>query len=219
MIDVEMLKKYKELLDNNIITQEEFEKKKEELLAGDTVAVQEEIITEKSEGTKVPKKQINKKFVKMLIIIAVIIGILFGGVSGVKNIIKNNQQTQRATALEEEIKPIMNEYGLYTYEVRYVEDEYDYEIFAVGFESLTKGEGLALLKKLDRVSIDDPCGIDDEIDFGTMAHVHPGLDVEYSYWRVSSSIVSLNKMYGGNYKTPGIYCNEYGMKCIYECEN
>ena len=219
MVDVEMLKKYKELLDNNIITQEEFEKKKEELLAADATVIQEEIAVAQNEPTKAPKKQINKKLVKRLIIIAVIIGILLGGVFGVKAMVKNNQQTQRATALEEEIKPIMNKYGLYTYEVRYVEDAYDYEIFAVGFESLTKGEGLALLKKLDSVSIDDPCGIDDEIDFGTMTRVHPGLDVEYSYWRVSSSIVSLNKMYGGNYKTPGIYCNEYGMKCIYECEN
>ena len=217
MIDVEMLKKYKELLDNNIITQEEYEKKKEELLADDTVTVQEEIITEKSEGTKVPKKQINKKFVKMLIIIAVIIGILFGGVSGMKTIIKNNQQSQRAAALEEEIRPIMNAYGLYTYEVRYV--DYNYEVFAEGFESLTKGEGLAILKKLDGVSIDDPCGSDDEIDFGVMTSVHPGLDVEYSYWRVSSAIVRMNEMYGGNYKTPGIYCNQYGTKCIFEYDN
>ena len=56
MIDVEMLKKYKELLDNNIITQEEFEKKKEELLADDTLVVQEGISAEKKQSGHETKK-------------------------------------------------------------------------------------------------------------------------------------------------------------------
>ena len=46
---VEDLKKYKELLDSGIITQEEFDKKKSELLAGD--------ITESSAETKPEDKQ------------------------------------------------------------------------------------------------------------------------------------------------------------------
>ena len=123
--------------------------------------------------------------------------------------------TKRAAAVEEEIRPIMAKYGLDTYTVKPV--GYGYDVYAPGFDSLTNGEALKCLKALDSVSIDDPCG-DGEIDFG-MTAVHPGLDVEYSYWRVSSGTVAANKMFGGNYKVPGIYWNFNGNECIYECDN
>ena len=110
----------------------------------------------------------------------------------------------------------MDDYGLSVYTVKYY--DYSYDVFAEGFGSLTNGQALSCLKELDRVSVDDPCG-EGEIDFGIMTNVHPGLDVEYSYWRVSSSTVKLNEIYGGNYKKAGIYCNQYGSTCVYECEN
>ena len=44
-------------------------------------------------------------------------------------------------------------------------------------------------------------------------------NAEYSYWRVSSGTVIVNKAYGGNYEVPGIYCNLNGIECIYECDN
>ena len=144
-------------------------------------------------------------------IVAILAIIFFAG----QKIVEKNQQSKRAAALETAIASIMDDYGLSVYTVKYV--DYSYDVFAEGFESLTNGQALSCLKELDRVSVDDPCG-DGEIDFG-MTDVHPGLDVEYSYWRVSSSTVLMNEMYGGNYKTPGIYCNQYGTTCVYECEN
>ena len=133
-----------------------------------------------------------------------------------QKIIENNQYEQREEALEMEIASIMDDYGLITYIVQHV--DYSYEIFAEGFENLTNGEALSCLKELDGVSTDDPCG-DGEIDFGVFAQVHPGLDVEYSYWRVSSWLASYRKNNGGNGTVPGIYCNQYGNECVYECEN
>lgn len=215
MSGVEELKKYKELLDGGIITQEEFEKKKSEVLSG---GIQKESPTDEigdSDG-KAQKKTLNKAVLKKALIavgvLAVLVIVVFVG----KNIAENNQNSKRAAALETEIASIMDDYGLNTYKVKYV--DHSYEVYAVGFENLTNGKALSCLERLDAVSINDPCG-DGKIDFGIMTHVHPGLDVEYSYWRVDSFTVALNETYGGNYKTAGIYCNQFGNTCIYECEN
>lgn len=213
MVCAEELKKLKELLDNNIITQEDFEEKKKQLLSGSELS---ENTADAGPKSRKPKKKISKALTRKIMIAASVIVLLLVGYSGATKIIEHNQVTKRAAALEEEIRPIMAEYGLDTYTVKRV--DYEYEVFASGFESLTNGEALKCLKALDRVSIDDPCG-DGEIDFGLMTAVHPGLDVEYSYWRVSSGTVIANKAYGGNYEVPGIYCNLNGMECIYECDN
>lgn len=215
MDNAEKLKKYKELLDSNIITQEEFEKKKNEVLNGDVLDSCEDNSTAKKIISKISKLLLNQKLAKKIAIVIGIIAILVAGGFGIKHTVEKNQQSKREAALEAEIQTIMNRYGIYSYAVKYV--DYSYDVFAVGFESLTNGEALKCLKELDNVSIDDPCG-DGKIDFG-MTDVHPGLDVDYSYWRVSSTTVMLNEMYGGNYKTPGIYCNQYGLECIYACEN
>lgn len=149
-------------------------------------------------------------------IIACIIALLAAGALCAKPIINHFQQNARTAALEEAIKPIMMQYWLSTYAVKYIDDRY--EVYAEGLESLTVNNLLACLVKLDSVSIDDPCG-DDEIDFG-LAHIHPGLDVEYSYWRISSSVAALNNKLGlPLYETPGIYCDRYGIACFVACEN
>lgn len=144
-------------------------------------------------------------------IIAILVTAIFSGYK----IVEKNHQIKRAAALETAIESIMDDYGLSSYTVKYV--DYSYDVFAVGFESLTNGQALSCLEELDEVSVDDPYG-DGMIDFG-ITNVHPGLDVEYSYWRVSSSTVSLNKMYGRGYEKAGVYCNQYGITCVYECEN
>ena len=213
----EELKKYKELLDDGIITQDEFDKKKRELLAGD--------INEPSAATKSGDKQSDMKqkkvhnqkglLKKIVIVFCIIAVVAMGWVAG-KRIVENIQHTKRAAALEAGIASIMAEYGLDTYTVKYV--DYEYDVYAEGFESLTNGEALACLKALDGVSVDDPCG-DGEIEF-FMTNVHPGLDVDYSYWRVSSGLVYVNQTHGGGYTTPGIYCNRYGNNtCVYACES
>ena len=215
MSGVEELKKFKELLDAGIITEEDFEKKKKEVLSG---SVQQEInvVESKEKNEKAQKKPINKAVLKKILIGVGIVAILAIAFFAGQKIVEKNQQSKRAEALETAIASIMDDYGLSVYTVKYY--DYSYDVFAEGFGSLTNGQALSCLKELDRVSVDDPCG-DGEIDFGIMTSVHPGLDVEYSYWRVSSSTVMLNEMYGGNYKKAGIYCNQYGSTCVYECEN
>ena len=217
MSGVEELKKFKELLDAGIITEEVFEKKKKEILSG---GIQREISVVESKETneKAQKKPINKAVLKKILIgvgiIAILAIIFFGG----QKIVEKNQQAKRAAALETAIASIMDDYGLSVYTVKYV--DYSYDVFAEGFGKLTAGQALSCLKELDRVSIDDPCG-DGEIDFGT-TNVHPGLDVAYSYWRVSSATIMVNEMYGSygsKYEKAGIYCNQYGTICVYECEN
>ena len=215
MSSVEELKKFKELLDAGAITEEDFEKKKKEVLSG---GVQQEIteVEFKEKNERVQKKPINKAVLKKILIGAgVIVALVILFLAGQK-IVEKNQQSKRAAALETAIADIMEDYGLSVYTVKYV--DYSYDVFAEGFGNLTNGKALSCLKELDRVSIDDPCG-DGKIDFGTMTNVHPGLDVEYSYWRVSSATVLVNEMYGGNYKKAGIYCDQYGLTCVYECDN
>lgn len=215
MSGVEELKKFKELLDAGIITEEDFEKKKKEVLSG---SVQQEInvVESKEKNEKAQKKPINKAVLKKILIGVGIVAILAIAFFAGQKIVEKNQQSKRAEALETAIASIMDDYGLSVYTVKYY--DYSYDVFAEGFGSLTNGQALSCSKELDRVSVDDPCG-EGEIDFGIMTNVHPGLDVEYSYWRVSSSTVKLNEIYGGNYKKAGIYCNQYGSTCVYECEN
>ncbi len=118
--------------------------------------------------------------------------------------------------METEISPIMEKYGLELYSVKYDDC---YEVYAVGFESLTNGQALSCLKELDNVSVEDPCS-DREIDFGLYTRVHPGLDVEYYYFRVSSWLATYRKTSGiSNETIPGLYCDQYGITCIYECES
>lgn len=215
---VDELKKYKELLDGGIITQDEFDKKKSELLAEDKNESSVEIKKEdKQSDTKQKKVHNIKGLIKKIVIVTCIIATVAIGVFAGKKIVENIQHTKRAAALEAGITSIMAEYGLDTYTVKYL--DYDYDVYAEGFESLTNAEALACLKALDGVSVDDPCG-DGEIEFSaSFTRVHPGLDVEYSYWRVSSGLVYVNRTYGGGYSTPGIYCNRYGNTCVYACEN
>lgn len=216
MSGVEELKKFKELLDAGIITEEDFEKKKKEVLFG---GVQQEInvVESKEKNEKAQKKPINKAVLKKILIGVGIVAILAIAFFAGQKIVEKNQQSKRAAAFETAIAPIMDDYGLSVYTVKYC--DYRYDVFAEGFESLTNGQALSCLKKLDGVSVDDPCG-DGKIDLrSVMTHVHPGLDVEYSYWRVSSSTVKLNKREGGGYEKAGIYCNQYGSTCVYECEN
>lgn len=218
MNGVEEIKKFKELLDAGIITEEEFEKKKKEVLSGsvrqESAAVTLEVELE-AKDKKVQKAPMNKAALKKILIGVGIIATLAVAIFAGQKIVEKSQQSKRAAALETAIASIMDDYGLSGYTVKYV--DYGYDVFAPGFESLTNGEALSCLKELDSVSVDDPCG-DGEIDFGR-TEVHPGLDVWYSYWRVSSTTVLLNEMHGGGYKTPGIYCNQYETRCVYACES
>lgn len=199
-----------------MIFKEEFNKGKNELPSDVTPNSTDTSVTSDNTTNSKQKPQVDTILKKRLAIIACIVALLAAGALCAKPIINHFQQNTRTAALEEAIKPIMMQYGLSTYAVKYIDDRY--EVYAEGLESLTVNNLLACLVKLDSVSIDDPCG-DDEIDFG-LAHIHPGLDVEYSYWRISSSVAALNNKLGlPLYETPGIYCDRYGIACFVACEN
>lgn len=219
MNSVEEIKKFKKLLDAGIITAEDFEKKKKELLSGsvqqESAAVELEEVVELEDNKKAQKNPINNAVLKKILIGVGIIAILVIAFFVGKKIVEKSQQSKRAAALETAIESIMEDYGLSVYDVKFV--DYSYHVFAEGFEQLTNGQALSCLEELDRVSVDDPCG-NGEIDFKT-TQVHPGLDVEYSYYRVSSYTVWLCEMYGGNRTKAGVYCDQYGDNCVYECEN
>lgn len=211
----EEIKKFKGLLDAGIITEEDFEKKKAELLAGDDCQESEAVeIGEQSEEPQ--EKPTNKVTPKKIVIGVVIIAILAIAFFAGQKIVEKNQQSKRAEALEMAIEPIMHDHGIYFYHVYYI--DHRYEIFADGFEDRTFAQALKLLKELNSVSIDDPCG-DRTISFG-LATVHPGLDTEYYadyyYWCVPTYLAGDHI-----YETPGIYCSLYenGRTCVYECDN
>ena len=211
MNKVEKLKKYKELFDNEIITKEEFDKEKEDILAGQelNLSIEDDKLIKKINF--INNKELKKIIIVILIMLLLLIAILIG-----YKIIINYQYSTRSSALESEIQDLMEEYGITTYSVKY--NDYTYDIYAENFELLTKGNALELLNKLENVSVNDPYG-DGEIDFGTMVHIHPGIGVKYSYWRVSSWQAKVNESFGGKYTIPGVYCDKDEVKCIYEAES
>jgi hypothetical protein len=224
MDNIQKLRELKELLDEGILTQDEFNQKKREVLEGSSdeqsKLKENESFTERKtlddEKISALKSKLSSKRIKEIGVLVCIIAVLaIVGFCG-NSILNNYKQSKRAAALEAGIESIMTEYGISTYTVKYKNSDYD--VYAEGFESLTNGDALELLKALDGVSVDDPFGNGD-LEF-YMTNVHPGINVEYSYWRVSSSTVSVNKMYGGGYSTPGIYCNRSGSnECVYKCKN
>lgn len=220
MGNADTLKKYKELLDHNIITQEEFERKKQEILALGAPDAETEKTVSKQTPFPIFKHKISKKMMRTIVIIIAILAVLAVGISVVTAVIEKNQQQARAAALEKEIKPIMHKYSLSSYKVEYVDGSY--EVYANNFELfLTKGEALKLLKELDNTSADDPCG-DGKIYFGSKykrrTYVHPSFNLDYAYYRVTSSDSWVAGSVGTSL-TPGLYCNKNGVECIYATSN
>lgn len=211
MNNIEELKNYKTLLDQGIISQNEFEIKKTELLNSNLSNSTE---TNKNNTNKNSKFKINKKAIKIILILIITIYILNIFRIGITNIIIYNQGQQRAKALQTEIQPIMYSYGLKEYTVKAINDSptfnacisyYVYEVFAENFESLTKIDAYYLLEELDEVSVSDPCKSNTDINLKGV--VHPGKNIKYYYWSISpSDIFGKGEKY--LYKTPGIYCNK-----------
>lgn len=199
MDKIERLTKYKKLLEENVITKEEFDLKIAEILNSDGSSLSDNAIkTDKNTNKKL------KKIAKIVTISILGISFLFGGIYVGGEIVTYKNHIKIAAEYEDKLQNIMKKYDLYPYEVKY--EPHDYDVYAEGFETLTKGKALECLEEIDDV-------------MGDHTHVHPGLDVEYSYWRVSNVTVLVNKEYGGNYKKAGIYCDLIGSECIYEHGN
>ena len=219
MSSVEELKKYKELLDAGIITEEDFEKKKNEVLSGGTQ--QESSETEVKAKRKIFKKTINKALLKKILIGVVILVVIAIAILAGREIIKKNKESKRASAVEKAIASIMDEYGLSPYKVKCENFGHDicaYHVYTEGMDNLTNGQALSCLTEIDNTSVKDPCG-DGGINVDSV-RMHPGLDVEYYYWRVTTNEALASQIVGDTTDTkPGIYCNQYGRTCVYECGN
>lgn len=163
-----------------------------------------------------------KPYFKKILIAVLVVAILASSIIGVVEIVKHNQEVARASArtsaLEEAIEPIMGKYGLYSYSVGALFDDY-FPIYAYEFESLTYEEALECLEELDNISIDDPCETGNELSFDS-AHVFPRRDADYCYWRESSWEAYVRSVAGLPVKEPGLYCDQYGSdECIFPCAN
>lgn len=208
MDKIEELKKFKELLDTGVITEDEFNKKKAELLSIPET-------TSKSEKPKKEKKPINPKTKKAIVIALIALVVIAGALFGIKAAVNNAKTSKRNDAVVAHIQPIMSKYGISDYSVKGIHDGYNFfEVYAEGFENLSNGKAMDLLIELDSVSdLDDPCG-GDKISFSSV-NVYPGKDADYYYYRISTAWVRTGI---SNYKYPGIY-SSYGMQCVYQCDN
>lgn len=207
MDNIEELKKYKELLDSGVITEEEFNQKKKELLALDTAPI--------SKGkTKKEKKPVSPKKKKAILAAAAAVVVVIAAVFGIKTAVNASQTAKRNAAVIEHIEPIMTEYGITDYTVGDIDDGFNisFDVYAEGFEDLTNGEAMELLKALGSVDdLDDPCG-GERISLPSV-DIYPGKDAGYYYYRVSTAQLLVS-----NYKKAGIY-SSYGPQCVYECDN
>lgn len=166
MSTADELKKYKELLDQGVLTQTEFDQKKRELLGAQPIS------TKPSQPAKPKKKGAGKKI--LLVLLALVVAA--AAVLGIRAWGRHTREQKRIAAVDEKVGPILAAYGLN-----------DYEIFDVGvfteircpaFEEMSSGEQLVLLKELnDLDDIPDPVEEDREIE----------LDANYIYVDKSSA--------------------------------
>lgn len=213
--NIEELKGLKELLDQGAITEEEYDVKKQQLLAldGNASAGQGDVQETKIQKKRKPMKKETRKKIIIAICAAVIVIV---GAFIVKSIISASHTKARNEALIEAIEPIMSSYDIADYSVGDIRDDgYNFfEVYAEGFEDLSKKDAMKMLIDLDKVGdIDDPLGGKD-ISLSSV-NIYPGKDADYYYYRVTSAWVKAGK---SNYTKPGIYTSN-GMKCVYPCDN
>lgn len=209
MSNAEKLKHLKELFDAGVISEEEFNSQKTELL----------FPAESTAPSQKPKKKLNLKVIKGIVFSLIGVFIILASISGIKTAHNTAQTNKRNEAVIAHIKPIMTKYGITDYTVNDMNEGYNFfSVYAEGFEQLAKKDAMSLLIELDRISdLDDPCG-GEKMSFSSV-NIYPGKDVDYYYYRITTAWVEYGLMTGiNNYKKPGIY-SSYGGKCVYECDN
>ena len=199
MSTADELKKYKELLDQGVLTQTEFDQKKRELLGAQPIS------TKPSQPAKPNKKGAGKK--SLLVLLALVVAA--AAVLGIRAWGRHTREQKRIAAVDEKVGPILAAYGLN-----------DYEIFDVGvfteircpaFEEMSSGEQLVLLKELnDLDDIPDPVEEDREIELDAN-HIYVDKSSAYYYY-ISESTYNTRKTmrdvmgYSNvNVEVPGLY--------------
>ena len=198
--------KYKEMLDDGIISEDEFSNVKEKLLMGpqtDTPPASKSCETAMESKSNRKRKNDNKKLFFVLGGIFLIIAIIFG--------IGKTQDFAEASrakkAVSEKVAPIMADYGIESFKIKDLGS-----IECEEYENLSKKDKFELLYKLDRIdSVTTSKG--ETVDLSNFdIYVSPS----GYYYRVTT----LQVAYMGNYSTAGLYyIDGGGPRCVYEIEN
>ncbi len=173
------------------------------------------------------KKSFNffERYRRVILIGIILLLVLVVSFSVIKVVKKRNEQIKtekRSAAVAMLIEPIMNQYGLSDFIVGDIDEglNVSFDVFADGFEQLSNGDALALLKELDRArETDDPCGGKkiqiSSVNFYPRKEFRNDKYAGYYYYRISTSWVNYGR---SNYTMPGVYTSN-GMKCVYVCDN
>lgn len=119
MNNAEELKKYKELMDEGIITEEEYNQKKAEILALSNEAVR----------NKTRKKTISPKKKRVIFAVLMVAVVTVGVVFGIKSAVNASQTAKRNAAVIEYLSPIMEKYGIVDYTVSDIHKGYNFLVF------------------------------------------------------------------------------------------
>lgn len=200
------LKKYKALLDDGVLTQEEFDAKKKELL-GLTESVEPVQAEQKQKKEKKDNKKA-KKALKIVGIILLVLAVLAAAFFGIKKAIRISEQNKRFEAVAEAISPVMAEFGLTDYEIKDV--IVFNEILCPAFDDLDTYTQMELIKTLNEL---EP--VTDPVDGGELEMDSNKLFVDDSpgyYYYVSEALYRTRKTMRDvmgfeevNVETPGLY--------------
>ena len=199
------LKRYKELYDTGVITLEEFEQTKAKLLQNDTPTVSNNV----KEG-RTKKKNEQKKMDKKWMLVLGCVVLLIAGIFAVNAIGEKLDEKARIKAVEAAIEPIMHSYQIEEYKVK---GSLFFNVYCEEFEDLSNSKKYELIKKLNRVEVDDPVEEGEEL---TMLSANVYVSPSGYYYTVNSLQVNLM----GYYDTPGLYYSDgAGRRCVYESDN
>lgn len=201
MDNIEELIKFKELLDQGIISQDEFAVKKAELL-GDCI---DNNIEDKVDTNKATKKGMTKNTKMILTLLSVIIlfVILFFVITKTVRWVDNRT---RINAAAEALERVMSEYGLSNYKVIYVRSD-GTGVLCPEFEELSSSEKYEFIK--DTMRLSDITIKGDEIDLSCVVYVN-----KRDYYYYISPLWANDSR--NNYNCGGIYKYDGNRYCIYE---
>lgn len=200
MNSAEEIKKFKDLMDQGLITEEEFTRKKNDLLG-----IKSTENSEKSNDKKEKSQSSNKKMLIKFITIIIVIAVAIFGIVKIAGAIKQNAKNKAAS---KEIESVMSQYGLNDYKVKYA-SALGIEVICEDFDSLSGSDMYSCIRSIEKLSDIKVQG--DTIDFSVDMYVN-GSDYYYyisSLWAADSR---------NSYTVGGIYRSDGGSnrRCVYE---
>jgi len=203
------LLKYKEMLEQGIISPEEFKTVKNRLMSDSPTATPNDARVATSEPETIPtpgKKKSNKKLFTVIGCIILVIAAIFGVIK-IKDISEANAAKK---AIAEKVAPILAEYGIEDFSIK--GSGYFFKIMCEDYDDLSNKEKLECLVKLDKIdSVKTSKG--ETINLSSCdVYVSPS----GYYYRVTTAQV----VYMGTYNTAGLYYSDGGgRRCVYEKDN